>query len=321
MPLQQLSDWIAETPESIAARLAAANTVQRHTQLTTGLMAIVSMTMLIASYNAYLSFDSQWVLDRARHPLQAHTTVADVLTARAVGDWAESRNVSIALLGIRVSVDDAPVLGTSTLLLISLWLLLLTRRENHTVGFLLRDTDTPSGEPEGPGSFAAEDSGRGDPWRRDSSGQRWLIFHTVVANNMFVTFDRSLRRVRSLRGATPLDPTTDARVRGAASRLALEFARNVFFWFPVVASGAVFYLDRRSYFQPDPFMPNAMIPGTSAPFFYGSTAVFLACWIPLLVSCWKSSQYSRATESVLHEYGEKLRADLVRQRPESERPR
>ena len=104
--------------------------------------------------------------------------MADVLTRQALQDWAESRNVMISFLGIRVSVDDAAVLGTSSLFVISLWLLLLMRRENHTVGFLLRDTDTP------------RDSDVGDQRRHMySSGQRWLILHTIDANSLFVTFE------------------------------------------------------------------------------------------------------------------------------------
>ena len=312
MPPPHLHDWIAETPESIAARLNAASTIQKHTQFTIGLMVLVSMTMLIASYNAYLSFDSEWVLARRGQMIKQERSVADVLTERALVDWAESRNVVISLLGIRVSVDDAPVLGTSSLFVISLWLLLLTRRENHTVGFLLRDTDTPSAEAETPDPFVGGLE-RPDQWRRDSSGQRWLIFHTVVANNLFVTFDRSLCRVRSLRGSSPLDATNDAGVRALASRAALAFARNFFFWLPVVASGAVFYLDRQSYFQPDPFMQTENGLGASDPFFFRSGVIFLVCWIPLVWCCWKSSQYSHATESVLHEYGAKLRVDLVRE--------
>jgi hypothetical protein len=310
----QLSDWIAETPESVAARLRAANTIQLHTQFTIGLLALVSMTMLIASYNAYLSFDSEWVVEQAGRTLRKEqgATVADVLTERALQDWAESRTVAISLLGIRVSIDDAPVLGTASLFVISLWLFLLMRRENHTVGFLLRDTDAPTATmPAGGVDF---DSGSFDYKRlREFSGQRWLIFHTILSNSLFVTFDRSLRGVRTLHGPTPLNAPNESGLRALASRAGLAFAHGFFFWLPVAASLIVFYFDRQSYFQPDPFMPGTKVQGTSAPFFLESGIVFFACWIPLVVCCWRSSLYSRATESVLREYGAKLRADLVRQ--------
>ena len=269
---RQLADWIAETPESIAARLDGAREAQKQTRFTLGMMAIISMVMLILSYNAYLSFDSDWILDRTKEgiaPADSASTAADILTHQALEDWAASRNATIELLGIHVSVDDAPVLGTTSLSIFSLWLLLVTRRENHTVGSLLRDTDTSLGDEE-----RVPGSGRlGVPGARDlySNSQRWLIYHTIVANNLFVTFDRSATRIKSLRVSSPRLTRSAQGTKGALNRLALSFSRDFFFWFPVVASAIVFYLDRRSYFQPDPFEPESLPPGTEAPFFLVST--------------------------------------------------
>jgi hypothetical protein len=301
-----LEDWIAETPESITARLDGAQEAQRQTRFTLGMMAVVSMMMLILSYNAYLSFDSGWILARAsdsEHPIVPADdagSVADVLTHVALQDWADARSAEISLLGIRVSVDDAPILGTISLFLFSLWLLLVTRRENNTVGSLLRDTDTARG----PGGV--EDRAL------YAKGQRWRIFHTLLANNLFVTFDRSMSRIDSLGGDNRL--LSDSRIDsgGSLSRLALWCARNFFFGFPVATSLFVFYLDRRSYFQPDPFAPEMGIPGASAPLFFASAIVFLACWIPLLVCCIGAARYSSATDNVLRDYGERLQSDLMR---------
>ena len=64
--VRKLDDWIAETPESIAARLDGAREAQKQTRFTLVMMAIISMVMLILSYNAYLSFDSDWILDRTK---------------------------------------------------------------------------------------------------------------------------------------------------------------------------------------------------------------------------------------------------------------
>ncbi|MET0166145.1 MAG: hypothetical protein ABW318_14220 [Vicinamibacterales bacterium] len=50
-----LDDWVAETPESIAARLDSARSAQGQARRTMGIMSIISMMMLIASYNAYLA--------------------------------------------------------------------------------------------------------------------------------------------------------------------------------------------------------------------------------------------------------------------------
>jgi hypothetical protein len=318
-PTRQLEDWIAETPESIAARLDGAREAQKQTQFTLAMMALISMVMLILSYNAYLSFDSDWILDRTKEgiaPVDSATTAADILTHQALEDWAASRNATVELLGIHVSVDDAPVLGTTSLFVFSLWLLLVTRRENHTVGSLLRDTDTSLGdEDRATGSGRFTEHGARDLY---SNSQRWLIYHSIIANRLFVTFDRSLSRIKSLRGSNPLLTRTSQGMKGDLNRLALSFSRDFFFWFPVVASAIVFYLDRRSYFQPDPFEPESLPPGTGAPFFLMSTGVFIACWIPLMVCCLGSARNSKATDAVVREYGEKLRSDLLRRKSDPE---
>jgi len=160
--MERLEDWVTETPESISARLEGAKASQAQIRFTMGVMAIISMMMLIASYNAYLSYDYNWILGSnerqlAAEQLQAEgvsrpeannrklasANVAQVLDEEALKHWAESRIVQISLLGIRVSIDDVAVLGSACLSVLSLWLVLVARRENHTIGLLLRDTDTP----------------------------------------------------------------------------------------------------------------------------------------------------------------------------------
>ena len=137
------------------------------------------------------------------------------------------------------------------------------------------------------------------PGARDlsSNSQRWLIYHTIVANSLFVTFDRSMSRIKSLRESNSALARSAQGTKDALNRLALSFARDFFFWFPVAASAIVFYLDRRSYFQPDPFEPESLPPGTEAPFFIVSTAVFVACWIPLMLCSLGSARNSRATDA------------------------
>src|SRR5687768_5960246 len=61
----RLEDWTAETPESINARLEGARAVQGQTRVTLGTMTVISMMMLIVTYNAYLSFDSGWAFAAA----------------------------------------------------------------------------------------------------------------------------------------------------------------------------------------------------------------------------------------------------------------
>ena len=92
-----LDDWVAETPESIAARLESARSAQAQARRTMGIMSIISMMMLIASYNAYLSYDTWWVLDLTREKFVDETNVAGVLRNQALKDWAASRSVQVPL--------------------------------------------------------------------------------------------------------------------------------------------------------------------------------------------------------------------------------
>jgi hypothetical protein len=337
---RSLEDWVAETEQSVAARLEGVKTAQAQTRLTLGTMAVISVMMLIASYNAYVSYDYNWLVRRncpeeiltARNEQEKEkeedkTELArelqvlgelskdivdrnKALTEHSMKEWASSRTVMISLLGIRVSVDDAAVLGTAVLFFLSLWLFLAARRENHTTGFLLRDTDSP--RPAGQGAAAAE--GVSAP---DSNGERWLIYHAVISNSLFVTFD-TMPNVDKLHGPNSLQAAAAEDKRGALHRQGLKFTRGFFFWFPFVVSGVVFVLDRRSYFKPDPFVVGCEPEGAS-PFFWFSTAAFLLCLVPLGICCRKASQLSSRTETVLREYGANLLRDLKRE--ERRRPK
>jgi hypothetical protein len=306
--ISQLADWIAETPESIGARLAGAQAAQKQTRVTLGVMALISLMMLIVTYNAYLSFDSRWALELRDEPAESlesknesggsKKTMSDVLAEQALKDWASSLDVTISLIGIRVSVDEAPVLGTASLAVFSLWLLLLARRENYAIGFLLRDATQ---------SHPAA--------TKHSPDQRWLILHSLMANSLFMPFDSSISRVDSLNAQKSNVANAPSQGQCRLLGIALDFASRFFFWFPAAACAAVICVDRLSYFQPDPFARNSGPSGVDAPLFWVSLIVSLVCWIPLGVCCWKSSQYSRATQSVLREYRDKLRSDLVRKLP------
>ncbi|HLM55406.1 MAG TPA: hypothetical protein VK422_04715 [Pyrinomonadaceae bacterium] len=299
----RVADWAAETDESIAARLEGAKATQSQIRFTIGVMAVISMMMLFAAYNAYLSYDSEWVLEQAQRRFD-RAIPADVLAEQALKDWAASRNVTVTLLGIRASVDDAAVLGTSVLFVLSLWLLLLTRRENHTVGSLLRATDTP--RPYAGGEVSSPPSETGE--HVYSSGQRWLIFHSLLSTNIFAACDHTLSSVRSLKEPDRKPAGAGGGFVNRLGGVAFALIRGFFFMFPVVAAAAVFGLDRLSYEIFDPFEIDGRARAT--PFYTGSMVVFFITWVLLALCCWKSSLLSRHTEQVLGEYGKKLHAEL-----------
>ena len=301
-------DWVAESPGSISARLSSANASQGQTRATLGWMAIISAMMLIACYNAYLSYDYHYFLkvaeERDLSDKAGTHSIPNALLEQSAKDWATSRTIQIGLIGIRVSVDDAAVLGTAVLSLQSFWLVLVTRRENHTIGFLLRDTDASVQE-----LSVDAISGEVHPRRKEINDQRWLIFHAISANAVFETPNGSLMSVYSLMGANPLQ-APDTGFRGRASKYGFRVLRSFFFVFPVFTSLLVFSMDRVSYFMRDPFDIKTSGMGFDDPFFWPSLAAYVVLFIPLALCCRKASRFSHATEAVLREYGAKLMADL-----------
>ena len=320
----RVDEWVAETPESITARLEGAITSQAQIRRTLGMMAIVSMMMLIPAYNAYLSYDYNWIIEsRSRQqeaekatssattePSSTTERVAQVLTDQSLKDWEQSRYVLNSLLGIRVSIDDVAVLGSAVLCLLSFWLVLGARRENHTIYSLLRDTCSP-GLPSGYRDPSVLKLTRN---RRNtvSGGECWRIFHTIISNSLFFTFQSFDNRDLS-------NANVATRFKRSLNTVGLRVVRSFFFLFPVIASFIVFCLDRWSYFIPDPFDPDFAIDGVG-PFFGRSMVVFFLCWIPVTICCWRARRFSMSTETVLRDYGKKLQADLSLQHPLVQEP-
>lgn len=328
--IDSLEDWVAETPESITARLEGAKASQAQIRFTLGTMAVISTMMLIVAYNAYLSYDYHWILDAnkrqreykllaeqrrpagAKDQKLASEEVAEILEEQALKDWAASRIVLISPLGIRVSIDDVGVLGSAVLLLLSLWLLLLVRRENHTIVSLLRHTDssTPASDRD-----ASAKPSQGIPSNISFKGERWRIFHTISSNSLFFTLqsidepgpapiNAAAKFRRLINAAAKFKRLINNRVFGCV--------RAFFFFFPVIAMLLVFGLDRRSYSMQDPFHAFFEIPGRED-FFWSSWWVFLVCLAPLTISCWQSRKYSNETEKSLNDYGNKLRRYLLKE--------
>jgi len=119
----------------LEARLHAIADAQRRARLALLLSSLACGAILAAEWNSYLSWDRQWT-EVAKAP--AHWAQQQVL-AEQVRSWLETNTVSISLIGLRLSVSDAAVLGSVALLVFSYYLTMSLRRENHEVGSLLRD--------------------------------------------------------------------------------------------------------------------------------------------------------------------------------------
>ena len=291
-------DWILETDNSIKARLEAAKEAQSRTRITLIAMAIASIMMLVTGYNAYLSYDYEWARSVIGQRFEPARTTDKVLTEHGLKLWAEARNVYVPLFGIRVSVDDVAVLGTGTLVVLALWLMLCTRRENQTIGSLLRDTE------------ALPSKGQPAERRRYAREHRWWIFHAVLTNSVYCCISRSFRPITKLTGKNPADEDELSSWQKRRCKMLHWLLEWLFFLFPVIVVLFVFGLDRGSYQRTDPFMSEGKPQGVDGAFFKASYILFFVFWIPLLLLCVKARQFSHATETIIREYFEVTRRDI-----------
>src|SRR5882672_4407019 len=120
----------------LATRLHGSREAITRSRLAFLATTIASISIFIAEWNAYLS----WY---RRFPLKLEfpkNIVTEEAFRRVIQQYAESRVITISLLGIHIGVSDLAVLGTFALFVCSIWLFFNVRRENHVIGTLLVDT-------------------------------------------------------------------------------------------------------------------------------------------------------------------------------------
>jgi hypothetical protein len=208
--------------------------------------------------------------------------------------------VLVPLIRIRFTVEDAPMIGTLSLLLLGMWLALAARSENQTVGVLLRDTcgapDTATSTP--PASRSAADV-----------EEQQRVLHAIEANGLFVHFDDSVRRIHSIE-ATDVEPPA-SKFRARLNAHLYKTISSFFYFFPVLVSFGVLALERASFFRPSEFALDEGPPGMEDPFFWPSLLVFLVLWPALIACCWRARGYSTATESVVRECRHRMNKALL----------
>ena len=198
MPLtsegMNLKTQAAFDDDLINVRLNAASQAQTRSRLVLAALGIACASISIACYNAYLSFGYCDTLDALAKdpsllgmkdekgnyvpvPTRDFSNASwDALMRHDAESWVDSRYVSVSLLGIKVSVDDAPEIGTAALFIISIWLMLSVRRENRTICSLLSDTIVP----------------RGGKDRAPDVARQWRVYHGIVSHSVFSTYRETL---------------------------------------------------------------------------------------------------------------------------------
>jgi hypothetical protein len=312
---------VLESEKSIETRLTGTAEAQKRTRLVLVFMGVPCAALFIASYNAYLSFDREFTLQQVAErpddldrradgdhggfvPVPARKFDKDrgndMLTEQAIRTWSDSRSISSSLLGIKVSIDDAPVLGSTALFVISIWFLLSVRREYYTIYFLLKDTRQL------------------DPARPDLDllKVQWLVFHGIISSSVFSLYWKRFlpvwgglaavtgieQRIKELkieekvkaislgvedrieeikatngteRRIVEMEATrlnADRRIKRMTNEIDADSWTAQFqsafltlivkfvFWLPVITLTFVILFDRLSYFERSPYRNGLMIP-------------------------------------------------------------
>src|SRR5204863_7746514 len=101
------------------------------------ILIIVSLSILITDWNAYFSWDREMAF--LSHWAN-NDDVTQLAQQRLIAGWVKSQTIDVSLLGIHIGVSDIAPLGGLALFILSIWFFFSARRENHTIGLLLRDT-------------------------------------------------------------------------------------------------------------------------------------------------------------------------------------
>lgn len=271
-----------ELKESMyAIRIASAHDALKRSRLAFFVATVVSLAVLFATWNVYLS----WYRG---HAMEDQWSKTSEVTAEAqktlVQEWVKSGTISVALLGIRVGVSDAAPLASFSLLITVIWFFYTVRRENHTIGTLLIDS------------------------QNENADLQSMVYHGVVSQLVFLDVSggddpiRHLTQVPEESHALPL-------IRGALRLLAFLPPITIFF---VVTMDilSIVYLDAPFH---DP--PHARLLDTGfKPHEWFWLAVFEVVAITIGVAAaflvHRTLAYEKGTAQILTEYCKKMNQKL-----------
>jgi len=183
------------------------------------------------------------------------------------------------ILGIKAGVGDGAVVGSVSLYIICIWVLLSMRRENHLIGILLSDT------------------------MECARGTRNFVFHGIVGFSVFTTVSNYESPIRKLK-----QQPTESRLVAWLTRWTYRFlillpsltiiTIMVMDWVSIRYMGAPFRKDHTALYwtlSRDDWVKRLYME-----------AVCLLLLIPTATLCVRTILFDDGTQSVLREYEKKL---------------
>jgi hypothetical protein len=134
---------------------------------------VASLLIIFPAWNAYLSWYRGFVM-REQPYAAGGVNPVDEAQKQAVAEWVKNQTITAGILGVRVGISDAAVVGALGLYIVAIWLLFTLRRANRTIGYLLQDVMS-------------------EPYET-----KQMIFHGIAARLVFSDIGRGDQPVRSL---------------------------------------------------------------------------------------------------------------------------
>ena len=231
---------------------------------------IISLSIILGVWNRYFAWDREYAMEK--HWADATVfPVAQYLQQQLLSQWVQDQQISSSLFGIRVSASDATFLASCALLITMVWFYWCTRRENHSIGALLRDTCS------------------------ENEDLKLLILHGIIANLVFIRFSDDDRSVSSL--APSSSPGRRLPLLRAAVKALIYFPA-----FTILCSGLVqlWFLNR-----PSPFDTHGdHWPHHSYRWAYVMfvSAVGIAGLVTASVAAYKINSFQKGMALILREY-------------------
>lgn len=107
---------------------------------------VTSSAIMFVLFNASLSRVRSYAMDNRDKVIKSEgtKTYAEMGTEVLLDDWYRSRNIQVDLLGISVNVTDLPVVGSITLIVITIWYFYSFRQSNRSIVETLQEFSAPS---------------------------------------------------------------------------------------------------------------------------------------------------------------------------------
>jgi hypothetical protein len=265
--------------KDIELRLAAAREGQKRSRFAFLISTVLSLAVIIAGWNAYLS----WYRTFALKDAWATNEVTRELQKQLTAEWVKSRTINVSLLGIHVGISDVPFLGSIALCIASIWLFFAVRRVNHVVGLLLRYT------------------------RTETDATKETIFNDIIAYLVFLHMTPIDMPIRNLEPKAK-QPSSLTTILQHITHLLSQGIATVLLFLPPLAIFASVTLDWFSFYLPSPFrephdrvLKDLLAAGEwTVTVWENIVAVVLG--ITTLLLSWGTVSFENATKNILLEF-------------------